>query len=90
MTTRTKVSQCMACFKVYDAHSQILDKEDAAPKEGDFSICLYCATICEFDADLNLVPATAEDLQDFREKQPEDYYKLLKAAIYIKEQTNKN
>lgn len=52
MSTRIQEDACPACSSALDAASD-LDGDDR-PKEGDVSVCFYCAAVLQFDADLRL------------------------------------
>lgn len=55
-TTRTKPSLCPACGYAVDAASPTLDPR-AVPKPGDISLCLRCAAVNRFGADLSIEAA---------------------------------
>ena len=50
-TTHLPMSACPSCGKVLDAASSLQGRK---PKAGDVSICLECANVGIFDADLTL------------------------------------
>ena len=63
MTTRTQTTLCPACGATLSAHTDPMDPS-RLPSPGDFSICLACAGLRVFDADLALrLPTPAETLE---------------------------
>ena len=50
-TTRTSPQFCPFCFQVIDAVSPA-ENAHIVPKPGDFTLCIYCAAILTFDADM--------------------------------------
>jgi len=53
--------RCLKCDAVLDANTHL--EEDIEPKDGDFSVCLYCGEIMVFEGDHFRTPNDA-DLQD--------------------------
>lgn len=43
-------SSCPRCDKRLDAATYIKEGQTVLPKEGDFSLCMYCGQILVFDA----------------------------------------
>lgn len=58
--SRTPAALCPACGYQVDAASSL--EGDDRPGPGDISLCLRCAAILEFGADLRPVAASAETL----------------------------
>lgn len=56
-----KRQHCLSCGYILTASFDVEEETDQ-PRTGDFSICLYCAAMCRFDADLNLRPLTKIDM----------------------------
>lgn len=50
---------CPTCGNLLDG-ATCPTEEDASPSEGDLSICLYCGTMLEFQADLTLCKLSDE------------------------------
>lgn len=46
------------------------------PKKGHITLCMNCGAVSQFDADLNLVPLTAAELQELQIKYPKSYAAL--------------
>jgi len=70
---------CEYCERTSDAMTALAGKE--APKPGDFTICVYCATILVLkDSKWRL--ATNEDLIQFYQTDPESF-KVLQMAHEI-------
>lgn len=55
-------SRCPNCGYVCDVAMKVKTRRDAVPKEGDVSICIKCAGLSEFTADLQRRPFSAEAL----------------------------
>lgn len=55
-------SQCPHCFHVLDTFSSLYD-ENIEVRPGDYTVCLYCENVLEFDKDLHLISATDETLK---------------------------
>lgn len=83
---RERESLCMGCNKSNSAHSGT----EGDPSEGDLSVCGYCGMICLFDKELNLIPATPEQIQKIRIEEPAMYKTLQKAVSFVKEKIGKN
>jgi len=64
---------CPSCAKPLDGAAG----GDQAPAPGDFSICIYCATILKFDKNLDLEVLSQKELQDL---DPEDSKILMHIA----------
>ena len=52
-TTQIKPSFCPTCFRLLDAVSSVYDP--SAPVPGDFTICIDCCSVLQFDASMTLV-----------------------------------
>jgi hypothetical protein len=64
-TKRTNASaRCPACDRGVDAATSA-EGLDATPKDGDFSICAYCASLLIFRADQTLRTATEHEIEEF-------------------------
>ena len=62
--TKLPQSQCCACGTTLDGAAG-----RAAPKPGDFSICIYCGALSVFDEDLKLREPTQEEAIAFAESE---------------------
>lgn len=69
-THRMKMQLCPICGYELDAHSG-LDGADK-PDKDDFSICMKCGEIMQFNEDLTLRATTNEAFQELAPKQQED------------------
>lgn len=81
----TNPKKCMTCHYEFDSHSGIpIDDESPRPPEkGDYSVCLNCGVLAEFDADLNLVALTADQLSELMLSDIQLYNILNRASLYI-------
>ena len=52
-TTQLRPSFCPSCFHVLDAATNVYDP--SAPVPGDFTICIACCSVLQFDASMTLV-----------------------------------
>jgi NAD-dependent SIR2 family protein deacetylase len=68
-------THCKTCEHILDAN-EALDG-DRQPKEKDISVCAYCGTISEFDADLNLRALSDEECQELRKNDREIWQDVL-------------
>lgn len=60
---KIKLNFCPVCGHPLDGASNA-EGEDILPEEGDFSICIVCATPLCFNADLTLRTMTPDDWKD--------------------------
>lgn len=58
------LAYCPYCDKQLDGYTSI-DKPDATPKEGDFSLCWGCRRLLVFRADQTLRKATFKEHNEF-------------------------
>ena len=54
MVANTNYQSCTVCSHKLDAVSPMSGDENAVPKEGDFTVCLYCCSILRFTENLRL------------------------------------
>lgn len=54
-------NKCPICGEVLDAATGIQGKK-VAPKEDDFTMCIYCGTLLRFNSDLSYRAAADEEL----------------------------
>lgn len=73
---------CPCCGAKLDAVSGISD-EGSIPEPGDFSICLYCGTILEYEEGFFLHVASDESLSRLNASEPEVYIQLIQARDSI-------
>lgn len=72
LTTRTAITPCPTCGRGVDAATHARAE---VPKEGDVSICWYCATPLVFGPDLELRHMTFNELLEHR--QNPEFMKIL-------------
>jgi hypothetical protein len=60
VTTRIHASFCPFCFQMLDAVSSMQDKK--VPEPGDFTICIECGAVLRFDAKMDLLASSLEDI----------------------------
>lgn len=41
--------RCPSCFATLDGHVNPSNPEDHTPREGDLTVCCYCATVLTFE-----------------------------------------
>lgn len=75
---------CQCCGKKLDGASSLQD-ETAVPSPGDFSICLYCGTILEYEEGFFLHVASDESLSRLNSEEPEVYQQLIQVQLVIKQ-----
>lgn len=80
-TQRTPVNRCPRCNEKLDAASALT--EDAVPKPGDISMCMYCQAFLVFKSDLTLRLSTDDDMADLPIKQREALMRARTAAVAI-------
>lgn len=84
--SRVKESPCPNCEKVLDEASDPTGLRPK-PEPGDITICIYCAQVCEFDSELNLIKLRPEVEKSLNpeEKLAMDTYvaaiKLMKGSV---------
>ena len=84
----TKKQQCKNCFKMVDAH--VSTSDPSMPSKGDLSICGYCAMICKFDEELNLIPLNEVDLLILKNNHPDAWRILQMAKSHINADVKRN
>lgn len=81
-TTRHTETRCPVCNHKLDASSSF---EGHTPKEGDFSVCIECASILRFkDPELRLGLATQDDIDPLLPEEREDLNKAVAAVIVLR------
>lgn len=75
-----KCQQCNMPVNVVIGHGT---NPEQVPKVGDFTVCSTCGQVGTFDADLNILPATEEQLDATMDKWPEVYMQMTVASYYI-------
>ncbi len=58
---RVKPACCPECLHILDGATMMDGEKDAVPVEGDYSVCVYCATPLKFTSDLSLRRLTPEE-----------------------------
>ena len=74
---------CPCCGKKLDGATE-LSGDEATPQAGDFSICLYCGTILEYEEGFFLHVASDESLSRLNSAEPEVYQQMMQVQIVIK------
>jgi hypothetical protein len=59
-TTRVPPSFCPFCFYQMDAVSSV--GSEAVPEPGDFTVCIDCCKVLQFDANMQLCAASLLDI----------------------------
>lgn len=84
-THRLPACMCPVCGYLVDAASAA-NGASARPVKGDFSMCLACGAILQFDAFLALVRCDPVDLRGLELAQPGAYEKLRQAQQFVRTQ----
>ena len=84
LATKLKAQACPACGKLLDAASSIMDSE-RGPRNGDYTVCLYCAAILRYTKSMNLAPVTSDEILELRNEEPESFRALMKMVIAIRQ-----
>ena len=72
---------CLKCKENVDGFSC---EEDASPRDGDISICVYCGTIGKYAQNVTkLEPMTESELESIKLEEPEVYKQLQDASLVI-------
>ena len=87
-TVHTPGATCKHCGALHDHHSSV--KENAVPKQGDFTICIQCGGHARFDAQLNLVPLDPTDIAWLQVNQPNTWIMMQAASLMIKQRIKQN
>ena len=67
-----------------------LRRRGGGPEEGSYSICIKCAVLLVFNADLSVHIATDKEMSELQTNAKEAFSKLKMAQRYILHQTRKN
>ena len=70
---------CPVCANILDAAGAM--RGEASPRPGDFTLCLKCATILCFTAEMNLAVATEDEMAELT---PAEYAAYARLADMIK------
>lgn len=76
---RVPEATCPACQKAVDGASNTAGVK-TMPKEGDLSICIFCANVAQYDAALQLTPFDITQLPLDEQKEIERYRVLIRRA----------
>lgn len=79
-----KENNCPECGKVTNRAESIEDGS-TTPEVGDISLCLYCGSINQFDADLNIHPVADGVMDKIKEEDLVNYEVIMNMVSYIKE-----
>ena len=71
-----KSTRCVCCKKHIDMSTGL---QSQIPKEGDFSVCVYCGQLMVFEADKSLREANDEEMKEFQILSPSEF--LLAQAL---------
>ena len=63
-TTRMKPQKCPACGYKLDAATNISETTGGAPRPQDYTICLNCQQILQFNANLKVEKRTFSEVDD--------------------------
>lgn len=80
--TITPKCKCPVCFYETDRMSCITD-DNKIPEPGDLNICIRCGNFCIILEDLTYRQATADELNRYRQENPDIFYKAMMASQYI-------
>ncbi|MEP7317182.1 MAG: hypothetical protein ABI921_00520 [Panacibacter sp.] len=72
---------CYACYRVIEVPASITN--DKKPHPGAFTVCFYCGHISVLDADLNLKPATQQELDQLQRRSFLSYMLLKNVSDFI-------
>ena len=70
-----KAGHCPTCNELLDAATPVSEK-GVEPKVGDISVCLYCASILEWDENMDLIPILNETIENLRTHNAKRYYEM--------------
>lgn len=79
MVSVIEKNKCPSCGELIDANTNIDGNKEVTPGPGDLSLCIYCATMLEYEDNLTLKVLQREKLNRIRRDTP-GIYKLLKNA----------
>lgn len=72
-------ARCPACQTRLDAAST--KHSGGPPREGDITVCAYCALACQFEADLTLRPLSADVLEALPEPTRQEVMRIRAALL---------
>jgi len=76
------ITNCPHCNHEIDTNTNVKD-ETLKPKEGDLSVCFYCATVLVFGKDLKQRVATKSELEVLEKEDPEVHNELMKHGAAV-------
>lgn len=80
-STEMPVSRCPYCDKPLDAASA----PGRGPKRGDVSVCIFCAGVMQFDAELRLVRLSSAELREINRDNPRLAAQLVLMRFAVRE-----
>jgi hypothetical protein len=70
------------CGATLDAVTILNNEGKPQPVPGDYTVCLYCATMLRFKIDLSVRVVTREDLKELLDEEPKQFA-LLQEAMNV-------
>jgi uncharacterized Zn finger protein len=77
-------SRCPSCSYRMDTSTKISGEEEAAPEEGDTSVCINCGQVLKYRADQTLRKATSAEVREIMDA-PEAWALIEKVQRFIKQ-----
>lgn len=78
---------CPKCNHELSGHSSL--QGALTPDIGDYTICVFCATILEYTEGMNLKIVTDESLKQLAVKQPREFFILMEGRTFYREALSK-
>lgn len=69
---RVPPSMCPRCGRLATGALEATRDRPGAPKFGDLSVCINCAGVNQYDAELRLVPLSSTELEGLAEEEQAD------------------
>ncbi len=74
-----KETECPVCARRLDAAMSF--DSDCAPGPGDFTVCIYCGAMCQFNESMELVAANRQELKQLREEHMDQFVHLVLISV---------